>query len=355
MIKNRIARTMLVFVCLAAMAAGGAAEVNLQWAQLPPVPDPLGFGGHFSGVSGGALLVAGGSNFPEKMPWESGRKAWYDTGYVLERVNGPWRAAFKLPRSLGYGVSVSAPDGLYCIGGSGAAEHVRDVLRVRRSSTGWQCEAISPLPKPLAYACGALVGKSIYVTGGTVSPDATAALNEFWALNCRKPGAGWRELEPLPGPGRILAVAAAVRGDFYVAGGASLAPDADGKPARNYLKDAYRYSDGKGWVRVADLPSPVVAAPTPAPVVGKDTFLVIGGDDGALVHFEPKSQHPGFPNKILSYDTRNDQWTVVSRTPWPRVTTPAVAWKGRIVLPSGEARPGVRSPEVWAATVKRSR
>jgi hypothetical protein len=30
------------------------------------------------------------------------------------------------------------------------------------------------------------------------------------------------------------------------------------------------------------------------------------------------------------------------------VTTPAVRWHNRIVIPSGEMRPGIRSPEVWA-------
>ena len=33
---------------------------------------------------GGAILVAGGANFPDKKPWEGGKKVWYDTVFVLE-------------------------------------------------------------------------------------------------------------------------------------------------------------------------------------------------------------------------------------------------------------------------------
>ena len=51
------------------------------------------------------------------------------------------------------------------------------------------------------------------------------------------------------------------------------------------------------------MPNPVVAAPTPAPVADANSFLVIGGDDGSLANFEPKSKHPGFPKRVLRYDT----------------------------------------------------
>ena len=34
---------------------------------------------------------------------------------------------------------------------------------------------------------------------------------------------------------------------------------------------------------------------------------------------------------------------------------PTAMWMGLAVLPNGEARPGVRSPEVWAVGVKETR
>jgi len=51
--------------------------------ELPPLPDPRGVAGVFAGVSGNALLVAGGANFPGQPPWEGGQKKWNNEVYVL--------------------------------------------------------------------------------------------------------------------------------------------------------------------------------------------------------------------------------------------------------------------------------
>src|SRR3954469_737650 len=83
-----------------------------KWARLSRLPDKEGFAGAFAGVSGGALLVAGGANFPDKKPWEGGTKIWYDTVFVLDRPDGEWKVAGRLPRRLGYGVSVTHGDGV---------------------------------------------------------------------------------------------------------------------------------------------------------------------------------------------------------------------------------------------------
>ncbi len=332
-----------------------SADLSLDWQQLPPLPDPIGFAGPFAGASGGALIVAGGANFPDKMPWEGGKKIWYDTAFVLDRTNGQWRSALKLPRPLGYGVSVTTPDGVLCIGGSDAKQHVRDVFLLCWRRGKLKSKSLPRLPEPLANSCGTVVGNTVYVAGGTTTPDATNAMKNFWALDFTRRDAKWRELEPWPGPARMLAVAASVGGSFYVAGGTDLAPAAKGQPVRTYLKDVYRFTPGQGWKRVADMPNPVVAAPTPAPACNGTGFLVIGGDDGSLVNFEPKSKHPGFPKRVLSYDAKADQWSVVGETPASRATLPTVPWGDLFVIPSGEMKPGVRSPEVWAVGVKESR
>lgn len=323
------------------------AEVGLNWQQLPALPDPIGVAGPFAGASGGALIVAGGANFPDKMPWEGGKKIWCDTAFVLDKTNGAWRGGFKLPRPLGYGVSVTTRAGVLCIGGSDEKQHVCDVFLLTWSRGKLKTTSLPPLPAPLANSCGAILGNTVFIAGGTTSHDATNALKNFWSLDLKQRGAKWRELEPWPGPARMLSVAASVDGAFYLAGGTDLAPDANGKPARTYLRDAYRFMPRKGWQRIADMPNPVVAAPTPAPVVDGKSFLVIGGDDGSLATFEPKSKHPGFPKRVLSYDTKCDVWSVVGETPAARATLPTVEWNGVTVIPSGEARPGVRSPEVW--------
>jgi N-acetylneuraminic acid mutarotase len=325
-----------------------SAEVKLNWQQLPSLPDPIGFGGPIGGVSGGALIVGGGSNFTNGMPWEGGAKSWYDTAFVLEQPAGKWKSGLKLPHVCAYAVSVTTPDGVICIGGADAQKHLTNVFRLVWEKGRLNATALAPLPLPIAYACGASVNDSVYIAGGTDSPDAARALKKFLRLDLKT--GQWEELDPWPGPARMLAVAASVRGSFYLAGGANLAPDANGKPARTYLTDAYYFTPGQGWNTLASMPHPAVAAPTPAPNTGEAGFMIVGGDDGSLVNFEPKSKHPGFPKRVLLFDAQKNAWSVEGEVPASRATLPTAPWRGRVALISGEARPGVRSPEVWSVS-----
>ena len=59
---GRSVRALLV-VMMAPLAASAAAPA---WTNLAPLPDREGFAYPFSGVHNGALLVAGGANFPGK-------------------------------------------------------------------------------------------------------------------------------------------------------------------------------------------------------------------------------------------------------------------------------------------------
>lgn len=329
-------------------AAVPAAGAGLAWSELAPLPDREGLAYPYAGVHNGALLVAGGANFPGKKPWEGGAKVWYDTVFVLEQPGGTWGVAGKLPRPLGYGVSLSTPDGVLCLGGSDPRGHFADAFLLRWSGGRLETRAFPPLPRPLANACGVQVGDTVYVAGGIDSPEATAALRTFWAI---EPGAKeprWRELKPWPGPGRMLAVAGTDGRAFFLFSGTALAPDAAGKAVRTYLRDAYRWEPGAGWNRLPDLPAAAVAAPTPAPVDAAGRLLVLGGDDGSLVGFTPLERHPGFPGAIQAYDPRTGTWSDSGRMPKAHVTTPLVRWGDAWIIPSGEVRPGVRSPVVWS-------
>src|SRR4051812_2685052 len=99
---------------------------ELRWTRLPSLPDREGFAYPFAGISNGALIVAGGANFPGKRPWEGGTKVWYDSAFVLERPDGSWKTGLTLPRPIGYGVSLTTPDGILCLGGSDSSGHYAD-------------------------------------------------------------------------------------------------------------------------------------------------------------------------------------------------------------------------------------
>jgi N-acetylneuraminic acid mutarotase len=318
-----------------------------EWSKLPPLPDPLGVAAPFAGVSGDALLVAGGANFPDGMPWEGGKKVWHDKVWVLEKPDGNWRDAGKLPRPLGYGVCVSQGGGVVCVGGSDAGHHHADAFRLIWKNGALVAHPLPPLPMALSGAGGALLGDMLIVACGAELPGEQAATNRAFALDLTAKTSAWRELPPLPAAPRLLAAAAAHNGAFYLFGGASPAAGAEGKMARTYLREAWSYRAEQGWQRLADLPKPCVAAPSPAPFVdGK--LLLLSGDDGSLAGFQPLEKHPGFPKDILAYDPALDRWSALGEVPAPRATVPCIEWRGAFIIPSGEARPGVRSPEVWS-------
>jgi N-acetylneuraminic acid mutarotase len=331
-------RVLALLTCLVARVAAA------EWQQLPAIPDREGFAGSFAGEVGGALVVAGGTNFPERRPWEGGTKRWYDRVFVLEAGAKAWREEGHLPVATGYGASVQLEEGLLLIGG-GDAKSSHAAVRLLRRDGQLRFESWPDLPLPLAMCSGARVGRTVYVAGGMDRPDAAAAQRVFLALNLDDRAAGWRRLDPWPGPERILATAGEVGGVFCLVSGARLVPGADGKVGREWLRDAYAFTPSGGWRRLADLPRVAVGAPSPAPTVGSKLW-VLGGDDGSQAQVAPTA-HRGFCRDVLALDLAKNSWTVVGELPFALVTTSTALWQGRVVVPGGERLPGTRSTAVW--------
>lgn len=346
---------LLGFACLllwAAIRSIASPPPPLSWQALAPIPDPEGFAFPFAGVANGRLIVAGGANFPDKRPWEGGTKVWYDQVWCLDHPEGNWRQIGRLPKPLGYGVSLTVSEGVLCLGGSDAAGHYDTCFLLRVDAQGRpQTDPLPSLPRPCAQFCGALIGRVVFVAGGLEKPDAVEALRTFWTLDLDHLDRGWQSLPPWPGEGRLLATAGTLDGRVYLVGGAALKPDLDGKAQRVWLRDAWRYTPGQGWEALADLPGAAVAAPTPMPLhAGR--LLLLGGDDGAQIHLPPE-QHQGFSKVILAYDPASHAWLPGGTLPLGLVTTPSVVWRDHLILPGGEKKPGFRSTEVWALPIAR--
>ncbi|HYH57490.1 MAG TPA: galactose oxidase, partial [Anseongella sp.] len=204
---NRIIPFLLMLIAFSFPAAplraeDGKPQQLFRWEQLPPVPDAVGLAGPFGGVSGGALLLAGGANFPGGMPWEGGSKAWHDAVYVLTSPEGEWKKAGRLPRPLAYGVSVSTSGGLLCIGGGDATRHYSDVFLLKWENGRLRSEEMPALPEPMAFGSGVQIGTRVYVAGGLQAPDAAEPAKSFWVLDLAAPRSemNWQELVSWPGP-----------------------------------------------------------------------------------------------------------------------------------------------------------
>lgn len=356
----------LALICLLSLAvmpvAGGGEEPAqcLTWSRLPELPGTTGLGGPFAGISDGVLIVAGGANFPDAPPWESGDKIWHDRIYVLEKDAPDWMTGFALDRPLAYGASITMDDGIVLIGGCDAERSYDSVtlLRWDRDSRKPVLQPLPPLPEPSAFHAAGLIGDTIYVAAGRRSNDPMDLEKAFWTLNLSQTqdARKWIELESWPGPARIKAVAAVQstgggQSCFYLFSGKTPVRNEAGEIDLRYLTDGYRFDPGAAegeaaWKRVADLPHPVAAACGMSS--GQSHILVFSGSTGRHIG-KPVEERPEFPPGILAYHAITDTWTAAGEIPRSVVTTAACRWDGNIVIASGEIRPGVRTPAVQVA------
>ena len=120
---------LLLFLFLNVFGSVMAQNNNyFQFSSLPNLPPNSGYlvqpglAGSYTGIDDDVLIVAGGANFPDKLPWEGGEKVFYDEIFIL-RTNSTgdysWeKADEKIPFTAGYGGAVETPNGLLCFGGN---------------------------------------------------------------------------------------------------------------------------------------------------------------------------------------------------------------------------------------------
>ena len=330
------------------------AHVTLQWEALPDLPDPIGVAGPFVGVHNGALIVAGGANFPKPV-WEND-KQWHAAIHVLTEDDGrfTWHDGGTLPRAIGYGAAVSTPDGVICIGGNDAETTFRKVFRLQWNvqQKTIEREELPSLPQSCAYGQAAMVGQKVYFAGGQSDSALDSAMSNFWMLDLTQSQSPedfvWRELEPWPGPKRAFNITVAQHNGYddciYVISGRRESED-----GVEFLKDVWEFNTRtQTWRRRSDAPRCVMAGTGIGH--GQSHIFILGGADGSLFarSDELKDEHPGFPKTALFYHTITDTWTTGGPLPANHVTTIPVAWNDRIIVATGEIRPRVRSPKVWS-------
>lgn len=337
-----------------------------------------GYAGMIGGHHNGAIIAAGGANFPYKLPWEGGQKVWSDSIFILE--NKTWRlASLHLPEPLAYGASISTEMGILCMGGNNADHVSRSVFMLRYDPAQSKVELAEypPLPYPIANAGAALVGDYIYVVGGS---NGKSSLNTFLRFNFKKKG-DWEKLEDFPGQARsfhsVAYQQASASDKIFVMGGRN--QDQSGKSTVLDTYVAYDLKKGK-WEKERKIEvngNNRTFMGASAAAAGSMHILVYGGDDGQLfskletLDFEINAKtndslrtrftaqkkellnsHPGFGKEVLAFNTITKKWFVQDSLSL-KIPVTGLSFKknNAFFIVSGEVSPGIRTPKIFKFSI----
>lgn len=342
--------------------------IPLDWSISGELPSSIGLAGPVTGVHNGVLFVGGGANFPNGMPWEGGIKKYHDQVLVFTKSGNVITAikkGFKLPQNIAYPAVCASPLGLVYVGGENEnGPSVNSYLiQWNRTSASIDIISLPHLPMALTNAAAACVGSLIYVVGGETKE---AVLDHGWVLDLQDTAAGWKNIASMPK--QISHMVFVPIGDkLYILGGRRKTKQG----ISELCKSVFAYDiPTNSWSSMPPLPYAICAGTGVA--LDKNGVLLFGGDRGTtfnrveqlIVDIERVSdenvkldlikkkntlqmEHPGFSREVLYYDVRSGNTIMVSEMPYPTpVTTSAFWWDGQIIIPTGEIKAGVRTPNI---------
>ncbi len=368
-----------------AVAAQSTSLKTVDWclaAQLKNQDGSLskGFAGAINAVTNGVLIVAGGANFYDKMPWEGGKKYYSKEIQVLHRKGDEFIAdtqvSTTIPEPIAYcGQTVTAAGVVYA---GGENDHG---LSKKAFLLKWKADQHSVVAKPLpdlpvavTNIALATIGDVVYAIGGDQEKSSS---NAVFSLNLKHKKEGWQTLPVLP---MALAntVVVAQAGEIYVIGGRTKTASGISKLGGTTYVFNPKQKMWRSCAPMVDGENHTNFSAGAGVAIGKDQILIVGGDNGEVFHqletyiaaiaksntAEEKAKltteknalsihHNGFYRAMLLYHIPTDTWKKIGELPFPaQVTTTATKWGDDIVLSNGEVKPGVRTPNVMLGKLK---
>lgn len=355
-----------------------------------------GVSASYTGIHNGYLYVAGGCNFPETPAAEGGTKRYYKGVYIAKTTRSDkleWQKVGELPEASAYGVSLSTPKGIICIGGTGNAGPLKTAYIIRYDTTAdtMHVETLPDMPYPMDNMCGTYnhCANTIYISGGNAGGRPA---NNFLILNLDSLEAGWQEYEPFPGKARLQPVCAFFKttddAEFCIWGGYAPATATD-DACLNTGGYTYIFSQKK-WTHI---PSPATRhneeqqlSGATAVQTNNSTAIFYGGvnseifrnaltrektiadaiqkDDEVRLknllaekkqYMEQPPSWYKFNNKMLHYERPTKKWTEIAESPYLALAGSSVAATGdTIYCIGGEIKPGIRTPRIIRLVIKTS-
>ncbi len=361
-------------------------NIEFDWKQLPSLPSAdgqtsqPGLAGAITGLIADELLMAGGSNFPDTLPWLGGTKTYYDEIYSLNLKDtaAGWKLTeSRLREPLAYASCISIGGEIYSVGGENRDGTTSQVFKISKKNEKFVIDRQTNFPIAVSNTGIAAVGRVIYVVGGITGGRA---ISSFYAANTADSSLTWEKLPDIP-VALSHAVVLSQRDEhepcIYVLGGRNKTG-----VLTEFFSAIWKYAPAeKKWSRVGDITNSnggkiTLAAGTGA-AYGKNKILIFGGDTGELfnktedfihrISIEKDGQrkreliqqknahlssHPGFCRDIFQFNTITGKCSDVGRMPYAaQVTTTAVRRGNEYIIPDGEIKPGVRTPEVTCVKV----
>ncbi len=387
MSRHRITGFLLILIGMTGttMAQKG---IKISWDKAAPLPPAMeekvqpGVAGGLIGFSHNHLILAGGANFSDTLPWNGGTKKYHDEIFVYTPSlynNGRWaQATDRLPAPVAYSASVPYNNRVICAGGENSAGPVSQVLSLECVLGEVVVNQLTPLPEPLSSAGAAVISNTLYVAGGQ-GPDG--AVRTLWSANLKEDILIWEKLPNIPMPLSHAVVVSQsdgrdtclfVIGGRYKNGSTSTICSAiwKYKPSARKWEPAGEITTPKGD------PMPLSAGTGVA--IGDHYILIFGGDIGETfnkteellnaiakttnetekqelirIKNEGLEKHSGFIPDVLIYNTLTCKVKPFSELPSATpVTTTAALLGDMLFIPSGEIRPGVRTPGMIKAFIR---
>lgn len=354
------------------------AQPAIQWNVAATIMNgdrhSIGFAGMAGGINNDVLLIAGGANFPNGMPWQGGKKNYSNKIFVLEKNNKSFQWNTKnisvLEEPIAYAGAASTEKGVVIVGGdnTNGISSKAYLLKWIKSKQTVEVKSLPDLPVAVTAPAVCSNGNTVYVLCGD---EAANSSNGFYALDLSAKKPVWAKMPDAP---IALANGMAVfqNKKLYLIGGRSKSSTGiSDLHSTNFVFDFKTNS----WKKLADIfdgkqKTPFTAGAAFA--VGTNFIVLAGGDKGDVFHQietklseiaqakteEEKAQlvdeknelvmhHQGFSTDVLVYDIKLNKWTKTGNLPVAaQVTTSATKWGKDLIISSGEIRPGVRSPKI---------
>jgi len=365
----------IVGILLAGNVNGQAGR--LEWHRSVELPSPqgesmhLGIAGPVVGMSNGYLLIGGGANFPDLPPWKGGVKkiqkevfAYVKDGETLRCV-----AQDSLAEPIAYGASLSLPIGVFVIGGETSEGKTNACRLIQCNADTEQISTVNypDLPFPLANMGAVAIENKLFVAGGEGQDTVSDQVLQLDLNDLEK---GWICIGKLPYAVSHVQLLADKQANLYLVGGRRANKDA---PSTLYQGLFSSVDGGKYWAKLPKIPFKAAAAVSC--ILPDNGLWLLSADHGDTFHrvetliaeakktsdpqkaqqlIASKNQlqvkHPGFGRAVWRYDLKLKEWNQMGELPADGpVTTTAVVWDNMVIVPSGEIKAGVRTPQILIA------